>query len=285
MAHDIGSNPKRPLYDSETLRLLVQNLPAAVYVTNRAGDILDANPAFLRLFGVDSLDELAEYRAGGLYHDPESRNEELERLDSSGELHQYEIELRRPDGEVRTVIDTCYAVPADSGGYTIHGVLIDITDRKRLEDRLFEASRRDSLTDCFNRRQLRLSEEALPPDTDWAAIVTDIDHFKDYNDRFGHDEGDRVLIEVARWLQGLVRAEDLVVRLGGDEFLVLLVGRTAGSAAEVAARVSSAAPVAISSGWARRRRGETLESTISRADAVLIENRKKERGERDRSVG
>ncbi len=69
---------QRPLHDPDTLRRLVHNLPAAVYVTNREGDILDANPAFLRLFGVRSLDELATYRAGDLFSDPRSRDEELE---------------------------------------------------------------------------------------------------------------------------------------------------------------------------------------------------------------
>lgn len=272
--------PHRPLDDPRTLRLLIQNLPAAVYVTSRAGDIVDANPAFLRLFGVESLDDLAGYSASDLFRDPQSREEELEHLETSGSLFQYEIELRRPDGEVRTAIDTCYAVPDDEGGYTYHGFLIDITDRKNLEEQLLEASRRDALTGCFNRRHLRLTEEALPPDSDWAAIIVDIDHFKSYNDRFGHDEGDRVLVATARWLQELVRKEDFVIRLGGDEFLVLLVGRSARSAADVADRVGSDdAPVAISSGWARRQDDEALEATISRADAGLLERRRRERGD------
>jgi diguanylate cyclase (GGDEF)-like protein/PAS domain S-box-containing protein len=265
---------RRPLHDPHTLRLLAQNLPAAVYVTNRAGDILDANPAFLRLFGVESLDDLAGYLAGDLFQDPRSRDEQLERLERSGRLHQYEIQLQRPDGKVRTAIDTCYAVRDEEGGYTYHGILLDITDRKKLEERLFEASRRDALTGCFNRRQLRLTSEGLPPDCDWAAIVVDIDQFKSYNDRFGHDEGDRVLISTAQWLQELVRAEDVVVRLGGDEFLVLLIGRTAASAPEVADRISSGAPVPVSTGWATRRDGEPLETTITRADAGLIEGRR-----------
>jgi diguanylate cyclase (GGDEF)-like protein/PAS domain S-box-containing protein len=284
--HDVDDARRRPLHDPRTLRLLVHHLPAAVYVTNRAGDILDANPAFLELFGVPSLNDLAGYRAGDLFSDPGSRDEQLERLERSGSLHQYEIELQRPDGAVRTAIDTCYAVPGAGGSYTYHGILIDITDRKQLEDRLLEASRRDALTGCFNRRHLRLTAEALPPGVDWAAIVIDIDHFKGYNDRHGHDEGDRVLIATARWLQEVVRAEDLVVRLGGDEFLVLLVGRSAGLAVEVARRLSSGdAPVPISCGWARRREDEPLQATISRADAGLIERRRREREDPDRPGG
>ena len=60
-------------------------------------------------------------------------------------------------------------------------------------------------------------------DTSWGVIVVDVDHFKDYNDSHGHQAGDEVLIKVSRFLMRHVRAEDPVVRIGGDEFLALLL--------------------------------------------------------------
>jgi PAS domain S-box-containing protein len=170
----------RSLRDCETLRQLVQRLPAAVYVSTAAGDILDANPACLQLFGVRSLAELQRFRAGDLLADPAHRARELAILDESGSVSHYELELRRPDGQVRTVVDTCYTEADPESGETVYlGVLIDVSERKRLEARLREQSMRDPLTGCFNRRYLAELEERLRGEgATWGALVVDVDRFK-----------------------------------------------------------------------------------------------------------
>ena len=78
----------------------------------------------------------------------------------------------------------------ETGETICHGILIDITQRKALEDQLLEYSIRDPLTGCYNRRYLDLEQERLERETStWGAIIVDIDHFKDYNDRHGHQAG------------------------------------------------------------------------------------------------
>jgi diguanylate cyclase (GGDEF)-like protein/PAS domain S-box-containing protein len=282
---------ERSLKDGWTLGEFIRNLQEGVYITTIEGRILDANPAFLRMFGVKSLAELRQYTADQLIVDPERRREELAAIARGGSVREFELEIRRPDGEVRTVLDTAYQVAdPDSGETLFHGILIDITERTKLEQQLLRAALRDPLTGCFNRRFLGDMEQALDPkEQGWGTIVIDIDNFKDYNDRYGHHIGDRVLIRVARFLLSLVRAEDAVIRIGGDEFLLLLIGATPEATAEVAHRLRKtgpgAMPVSASVGWAVRRSGEHLEDTIRRADRQLIQIRVKERQPHSRRVG
>ncbi len=279
--------PFRNLDDNDTLRLLVRNLPVGVYVTTESGEILDANPGLLALLGVGSLEELRGLSVEGLLVGGRlARERQRELLDETGSLREHELRLRRPDGAVRTVIDSCYSVrDPQSGEILYHGVLIDITERKLFEQQLKEITGRDALTGCFNRRYLaeleqRLVAEGLP----WGAIVVDIDHFKRYNDEQGHQVGDEALVKVAHFLMRETRAQDAVVRLGGDEFLVLLVGEQADSTAAIAARLREPehlpSPVPFSLGYAVRRPDESLERTIQRADKRLLEVRARERRDR-----
>lgn len=265
------------LEDSDTLREFVRRLSEGIYITNEEGRIVDANQALLSILGCASLEEVAALDVGTLWVNPAERLRETRLLAAKGSVREFELELRRPDGEVRTVLDTCYQVTDPVSGETLyHGILVDITPRKLLERQLFESSRRDALTGCLNRRFLdeyagRFEASA----TVWAAVVVDVDGFKAYNDRFGHEVGDNVLRRVAAFLEKLVRGEDHVVRVGGDEFLVLLTGRDARGVEEVAQRIASAEDldIRLSSGWAVRAPGESLEKTIARADRGLLSRR------------
>jgi diguanylate cyclase (GGDEF)-like protein/PAS domain S-box-containing protein len=282
---------ERSLNDPWTLGEFVRNLQEGVYITTIEGKLLDANPAFLRMFGVKSVSELRQYTAEQLIVNPQRRQEELAVLATGRTVREFELDIRRPDGEVRTVLDTAYQVTDPKTGETLHhGILIDITERTQLEQQLLRAALRDPLTGCFNRRFLDDMVRALDPqEQGWGAIVIDIDTFKEYNDRYGHYIGDRVLMRVARFLLSLVRAEDAVIRIGGDEFLLLLIGATSEATEEVAQRLRKtgpgAVPVSVSVGWAVRRSGESLEDTIRRADHQLIQIRVKERQPRSRRRG
>ena len=134
------------LHDPETLRDLVERLQEGVYITDRSGRILDANPAFLRMLGVASLADLRRYRATDLLADPAERDRELQLLERQGSVREFELQLRRPDGQLRTVLDTAVASPDSSLGETVyHGILVD-TDRKstRLNSSHSRASRMPS---------------------------------------------------------------------------------------------------------------------------------------------
>ncbi len=275
----------RSLQDPDSLHQLVQRLHEGIYVTTRAGQILDANPAFLRMFGVASLGELRRYAASDLLVHPEQRLRELELLDRLGAVREFELQIRRPDGQVRTVLDTTQALPDPLTGEVFYqGILVDISDRKRLEEQLLEQSIRDPLTGCYNRRYLNEFEALMKQrGFGWGCIVLDVDHFKEYNDCYGHRVGDEVLTRIARFLMRQTRTEEGVVRLGGDEFVVLLTNSTPQATEQAAHRLqqlgSRQVPVEFSLGWAAREPGEALERTIDRADETLLAVRSHERAD------
>lgn len=277
--------PVASLADPQTLARFVQNLGEGVYITDAAGRILDANPAFLAMFGVTSLAELKGYTADDLLVDPRRRDAELAILARDGAVREFEIDIRRIDGTTRTVLDTCYQVIVEPTGERVfHGILVDITDRKVLERQLVELATRDPLTGCHNRRYLQHAIAKLGRlDDPIGVIVIDVDHFKAINDRQGHDAGDRMLVQTARYLSREVRADDPVVRTGGDEFAILLPGLDEHGTREVAARLNrsgpDAAPASFTLGWAVRRPPETIEDAMRRADHALIDVRVRTRGQ------
>jgi diguanylate cyclase (GGDEF)-like protein len=101
---------------------------------------------------------------------------------------------------------------------------------------LYRLSLTDALTQVYNRRYL--DELAAKWMGRAAAVFVDLDDFKRVNDQFGHEAGDRVLVETAARLMRCVRADDVVVRYGGDEFLVLLTGPSAAQADSIARRIA-----------------------------------------------
>ncbi len=268
----------RSLSDPETLASFARNLGEGIYITNEKGEILDANPAFLRIFGVGSTDELRKYRVSD-FVDAEVRRQEVALLEREGSIRDRELQITRPDGAVRTVLDTWYSnADPDTGEAIFHGILVDITPRKQLETQLIEQSIRDPLTGCYNRRYLA-TIYAGPRDAEekWGCIYVDIDHFKQYNDVHGHASGDAVLVKMSRFLMRHVRAEEPVIRMGGDEFLIALFETGRAETEMIAHRLEKAGrergPVSFSLGWATRENSEKLEETVNRADRELIEVR------------
>jgi diguanylate cyclase (GGDEF)-like protein/PAS domain S-box-containing protein len=273
----------RSLSDPNTLSELALRLKEGIYITTLDGDIIDANPAFLEMFGVESLDELRGFRTSDFVR-PEVRAREMALLERDGSVRDIEFQVTRRDGEVRTVVDSAFlSVDPKTGDKYCHGILVDITQRKELQTQLLELSIRDPLTGCYNRRYLNTVTRQCEaqPKGEWGCIYLDIDHFKQYNDTNGHAEGDSVLVKMARFLMRHVRAEEAVVRVGGDEFLVVLCDSDEDQTDHIAARLRSAAatsaPVPFSMGWAARRSGESFEATMVRADQRLLEVRVDER--------
>lgn len=273
------------LQDAETLRQFVERMRDGLYIADARGKILDANQACLEIFGASSLEELQRRRPHDLFADPARRGADLDRLAQEGSARELECVVLLPDGRERTVFDRCQAVRnPETGELFFHGILIDLSTRQQLESRFHEQSVRDPLTGCYNRRFLAEVQKRLASFDTWGAVVVDIDNFKEHNDIFGHQAGDEVLVKVSRFLQQNARAEDAVVRMGGDEFLLLLAGASAEFVAEVGQRlrltsVEQGIP-SFSVGWATRHGSEGLERTIDHADRELLQIRLFERRSR-----
>lgn len=288
-----GAAPRsryRSLADPESLREFAKNLGEGMYITTPDGRVLDANPAFLEMFGVKSLQDFDGMTAFDLFFDRSQRELELKLLARDGRVKEFEFQVKRPDGEVRWVLDSSYVVTdPETGERFCHGVLVDITGRKQLEGELIEMSTHDALTGCLNRRYLDQIEMDFKrdPTSRWACIFVDIDHFKQWNDVHGHQAGDRVLVQMARFLMRHVRAEEAVVRVGGDEFVIILVNADAVRTRRVSERLKNSAlksaPVPFSLGWAAREPGESLVHLLDRADRGLMQVRVEQRVEEQRT--
>jgi diguanylate cyclase (GGDEF)-like protein len=114
----------------------------------------------------------------------------------------------------------------------------------RLREALRSQSIRDPLTSLYNRRYLeemmdRETRRAIRADSGLGVLMLDLDHFKSFNDTFGHDAGDAVLRETASFLTKSVRAEDIVCRFGGEEFMILLPGADLATTKARAERIRS----------------------------------------------
>jgi diguanylate cyclase (GGDEF)-like protein len=138
-----------------------------------------------------------------------------------------EIWNRRKSGELYTELLSIAAICDDQGAVQRYvGVFSDISYLKMHEAELSQFANFDVLTGIPNRRLLvdRLSQSiarAKRYGKTLSVCLIDLDGFKQVNDLYGHEAGDRLLIEVAHRLQGVLRAEDTLARLGGDEFVVL----------------------------------------------------------------
>lgn len=158
----------------------------------------------------------------------------------------------------------------------------------RYQSRIEELATTDELTGLLNRHAFSILQDRLlaayrREPRPLCALLIDVDHFKDINDRYGHLTGDRVLASVGGLLRGGLRATDLAVRWGGEEFLIVLQGCALDEAMRIAEQQRAAVETArhctdlpelavtVSIGVSEYRGGESLEQTIDRADRALYQ--------------
>ena len=206
-----------------------------------------------------------------------------------------EVWNRRANGEVFPVWETISRVEDDSGQVTEHYIALfrDISEQKRLEAELEYQATFDRLTGAYNRQGTesyleRELERSRRHDHAMSVAMLDVDHFKEVNDRHGHDVGDRVLKGVIRRTLETVRETDLVGRWGGEEFLLVLPETEAEAAERLAERVrgtvgeesyEGVGRISVSLGVAELATGETVEALVKRADEALY---RAKQGGRDR---
>ena len=153
-----------------------------------------------------------------------------------------------------------------------------------LSERLKQAedqARNDPLTGLANRRKLREYFNTLTPKQNSLFLMFDIDHFKKVNDTYGHDAGDEVLIKIADLLKQSVRSTDMVARLGGEEFCVILTDTTNQQGIKLAETIRGKIEtttfksqqrimkITMSIGIAERQIDENINRWIKRADQAL----------------
>jgi len=148
----------------------------------------------------------------------------LATIAARGQTHSYRHLAMLADGQQRWFESHCRVLLDEAGEVeSVLSVVRDVSEQIAVEDQLAEAALTDSLTGLPNRRAFRARAVGIIASGVAANLaVIDIDHFKSVNDRFGHDAGDEILRSFAAIAQRVVRRNDLVARIGGEEFVLLL---------------------------------------------------------------
>jgi diguanylate cyclase (GGDEF)-like protein/PAS domain S-box-containing protein len=153
-------------------------------------------------------------------------------------LSPYEFRIRTKSGEMRWIMETVTPIRF-RGRPAILGNSMDISERKGVEAKLRFLSTHDILTNLYNRAYFEeeLSRMQRGRSFPVSILVADLDGLKIVNDKLGHAAGDDLLMRAARVLQGSMRAEDILARIGGDEYAALLPSTDRETAIEVVARI------------------------------------------------
>jgi diguanylate cyclase (GGDEF)-like protein/PAS domain S-box-containing protein len=207
-----------------------ENAAAGATIADATGRFIRVNSAYCRMLGLSAPEILTKTIFDvSLAEDIDRTRVAFERL-VTGEANDYTIEkpLRRADGTTIWARICASAVRDEHDAllYTI-GLVVDTSETHRLTEQLTHAASHDHLTGLAARSVLvdhlqRCRANATRSGDLVAVLAVDLDGFKQVNDQYGHLAGDQVLIEVAHRLESVVRASDLIVRYGGDEFIIVL---------------------------------------------------------------
>lgn len=238
----------RDLVESEQrIRSLTDNLPVVVHqcriVEGRVAAFEFVSDGVSRLLGLDP-DELvrdpsALFRRAASLDDANRLREITDALAHGRHPGDSVVAMQAADGSQRWIQCLGRVRVTEDGRSMLDGVFMDVTESRGLQEELERLATTDSLTGLANRRRFLERGEAAflrsrRYDRPLAVLMVDADHFKAVNDTHGHDVGDKVLRVLADTLRATVRDTDVVGRLGGEEFAVVLT-ETGGEAAIIAA--------------------------------------------------
>ncbi|HEY9080715.1 diguanylate cyclase domain-containing protein [Magnetovibrio sp.] len=274
------------------LESLMDAIPAPIFYKNEDGVYTGCNEQFEKYLGLSrdqivgkTVYDVAPSKLAEIYHQADLD------LIRQGGSQVYETSVSHGDGTIHDVMfhKAVFRKSNDQPGGII-GVMLDITERKRLEDKLLALASLDDLTNIANRRELDTNlEHALARTartrTQLALLFIDMDGFKDVNDKCGHEAGDEALKQIAARIVTLLRKSDIAGRMGGDEFAVILEGKVSRDTTILVAQKlleTLAAPYDLSCGQITNLSasigiafapddGSDLKHLLSKADAAMYE--------------
>lgn len=242
----------------QQLRNIFETTSAGIFLLDREGKLLTANPTLSRVIKLPDLspiDLLGQDFPELAFAEPDLMRELMLSAAERNQTVARDLRLINQGGDCAWVHCLLSRQIASLHDLCFEGVVYDITDRITTEIRIRQEADYDSLTGLFRRqaaeRELmklicnRTDKENAP-----VLLLLDLDYFKEINDTYGHDAGDRVLLEVATRFKKCVRTSDIVARLGGDEFFIVIVNCVPPEHARKIARdivVAISKPIQISS--------------------------------------
>jgi len=256
--------------------------------------ILDINQATIDLYSAKSKTDLIQNLSQVLVDDSlDEFRKELIALVKGNTSFECEIYQKKLTGDLIYGWLRLSILPGYENNWErVQISIVDITERKESEEKLRYMSFHDALTGLYNRayfeeEMVRLSGSRQFP---VSIVACDLDGLKQINDQFGHDVGDRAIRSAAKILRGnTFRAEDVVARIGGDEFVVILPEVDLGNTKSILDRLIGGIekfnnssldddlyrPISMSVGYAVVQKGESLEEGYKNADKAMYLNKQK----------
>lgn len=280
----------------EQLRLVLEGAELGYWDWNIETGTVERNARWAEMLGYtfEEIQHTAQQWSDFVH--PEDRERAWQSIHAALEartpMHKQEYRMWHKDGTPRWILDQAKVMERDAAGRPLRmsGTHTDITQRKQMENELRRQAHIDFLTDVCNRRHfIELAEIELQRAARYgnalSACMLDIDHFKRINDGFGHKVGDQVLQQVAQVCRDALRGSDIVGRVGGEEFAILLPETDQSEALEVAQRIRAALAdtqmplpggqslrITVSIGVTALRAGEyDLDALLGRADKALYQ--------------
>jgi diguanylate cyclase (GGDEF)-like protein/PAS domain S-box-containing protein len=275
LSHELRNEINR----TQSLLEALSELGAGLLVSE-SGRFVYVNDAFAAMTGYS-----AEELQGVMVHDlaPEEDRAAFDaRMQVSLSQRPFpwhdEARIQRKDGQVIDVETVVHALGGPQACRRI-ALVQDISARKQAERQLANSARLDPLTGVANRRTwnedlaARLADAAETGEPLSVALL-DLDEFKEFNDDWGHQRGDQLLITIAQGWRAALREEDLLARYGGDEFAVLMPRCAADEAAAAVQRLTDFPPEHASAGVAQWDGRESGDELLARADAALLRSKR-----------
>jgi diguanylate cyclase (GGDEF)-like protein/PAS domain S-box-containing protein len=230
----LTANRKAKEASKRRLETVFRAAPDCIFILDEHDHVVSMNNCTQTTFGYPSQEAMGK-TIGELIMPPEgiipnSQGDIADQLSQLGDCYQnghQEVTAKRKDGATFPAELSLSPIPQGDTREFV-GIMHDISERKRLQERLEKLATRDALTQLSNRRHLdeQLDHEFLRAvryyDQPLSVLLIDVDHFKKCNDTYGHQGGDAVLVALGQLLSGSIRKVDIAGRYGGEELMVVL---------------------------------------------------------------
>ena len=272
------------------LQTLTDALPVGVLHLDAEGNAGTANPTWSALTGDPNPHSAESFT--GLLQRPAPVVAAMDAARLRGTAGDLAVSFADPAAECKHAELRIRCLPADEAPFSLVLTLSDTTQAVSFQDQLRDQARSDHLTRVLNRFGIEdelapilegLTKQSLP----LTLLYLDLNNFKTINDTFGHAVGDEVLVTTAELISSQIRQTDLVGRIGGDEFVAVLLDATPDEASHMVGRIKrqlaassrkfdTPTEVTVSVGMALAKPNDTFNSLVHRADQAMYRNKANE---------